>query len=930
MGEAKPGDEIVSLSNDLIKESSIDFFHRFSLVRIDTWGKMKELTKFYEQSWLSESRVKAIHRTIGKLLKQLIAMEEYTAFPSKSDMEYLWALYQCEEYVSLKRAVHRIERALVTDSYRSRPLQLNIQDNSALRQEEELEAAERQWNKKSSSERPYFELLVVDNFASVLEEESLRSAFLELRHTEDKFVYDVATVKTFEDALVGVLINPNIQACVIRYGFPLRSVHDHDVFGHYLLNIDEDRMNRMAEVERSIALGALIKKLRPEIDLFMMSGVAVEQAASRDTRHFERIFYREPGYMECHQSILRSIYSRYKTPFFSALKEYSRKPTGVFHALPISRGKSIQRSHWIRDFADFYGTNIFMAETSATSGGLDSLLQPTGPLKDAQTKASRAYGSKETYFVTNGTSTANKIVLQAIIEPGDVVLVDRDCHKSHHYGMVMMGAQAAYLDAYPLNEYSMYGAVPLRSIKEKLLECKHAGRLNEVRVLILTNCTFDGVIYNVQRFMEECLAIKPDLIFLWDEAWFGFAFFNPLYRTRTGMASARALKEKYASAEYGREYETYLNKMAELDPQDDATWLDNQLMPDPSKVRIRVYSTQSTHKTLTSMRQGSMIHVYDQDFRHRSKAAFDEAYMTHTSTSPNYQILSSLDAGRRQVELEGYELVHKQIAAAMTLREQIYNNPRLSKYFHVLVSKDIVPSAYRTSGVESYYDTRQGWNRMEDAWREDEFVIDLTRVTLHVGRTGVDGDTFKNQYLMDKFGIQINKTSRNTVLFMTHIGTNRSSVTFLLEVLEKIAAELDQQMEDYSTPERLLFEQRVRALTEEQPPLPDFSSFHSDYRRQDTPQTSDGDIRTAYFRGFKEELCEYIRFDNGDVIRGIESGRDMVSAGFVTPYPPGFPVLVPGQVVSKEIIEFLNALDVQEIHGYRPELGLRVFKVEEN
>ncbi|MEH6607976.1 MAG: ornithine decarboxylase [Halioglobus sp.] len=913
-------------ANDLGTNTSIDFFHRFSHIRVDTWGKVKELSKFYEQPWLSESRVRAVHRTIGKLLKQLVAIEEYTAFPSKSDMEYLWSVFQCEDYASLNRAVHRIERALLTDSYRSRHLKLNIQDISALRVEDEQEAAESQWSKRSTTDRPYFELQVIDNFKSIHEEESLRSAFLELRHPEDEFVYDVATVKSFEDSLIGVLINPNIQACVIRYGFPLRSVHGYDVFRHYLLDVDESRMNRMTELERSIELGLLIKKIRPEIDLFLMSGVAVEKSASLATGHFERIFYREPGYLECHQSILRSIHSRYQTPFFSALKKYSRRPTGVFHALPISRGMSIRRSHWIKDFSDFYGDNIFMAETSATSGGLDSLLQPTGPLKEAQAKAARAYGSKETYFVTNGTSTANKIVLQALIEPGDVVLVDRDCHKSHHYGMVLMGARTAYLDAYPLDEFSMYGAVPLRSIKQKLLEYERAGRLDEVRLLILTNCTFDGMIYNVYDFMEQCLAIKPDLIFLWDEAWFGFACFNPLYRTRTGMAAARALKRKYQSPDYAKRYAAYCEERAGLDLEDDASWLDHKLLPDPDKVRLRVYSTQSTHKTLTSMRQGSMIHVYDQDFRHRSKAAFDEAYMTHTSTSPNYQILSSLDAGRRQVELEGYELVHKQIAAAMTLREQIYNNKRLSKYFRVLVSKDLVPAAYRLSGVESYYEADTGWSRMEDAWMADEFVIDLSRITLHVGRTGVDGDTFKNEYLMDQFGIQINKTSRNTVLFMTHIGTNRSSVTFLLEVLEKIAEDIDQKIEDYSKPERKLFESRVRELTEEQPPLPDFSSFHEDFRQPGSPQTSDGDIRTAYFKGFKEELCEYIRFDNGDVFRELEGGRELVSAGFVTPYPPGFPVLVPGQTVSREIIEFLMVLDVKEIHGYRAELGLRVFK----
>ncbi len=913
-------------ANDLGTNTSIDFFHRFSHIRIDTWGKVKELTKFYEQPWLSESRVRAVHRTIGKLLKQLISLEEYTAFPSKSDMEYLWSMFQCEDFVSLNRAVHRIERALMTDSYRIRPLQLNIQDISTLRQEDDQEASERQWVRRSAVDRPFFELQVVDNFNSINEEESLRSAFLELRHPEDEFVYDVATVKSFEDSLIGILINPNIQACVLRYGFPLRSVNGYDIFRHYLLGIDESRLNRMTELERSIELGRLIKQIRPEIDLFLMSGAAVEKSVSQDTGHFERIFYREPGYLECHQSILRALHSRYNTPFFSALKRYSRRPTGVFHALPISRGKSIQRSHWIRDFADFYGDNIFMAETSATSGGLDSLLQPTGPLKEAQTKAARAYGSKETYFVTNGTSTANKIVLQALIEPGDVVLVDRDCHKSHHYGMVMMGARTTYLDAYPLDEFSMYGAVPLRSIKQQLLEFKRAGRLDEVKLLILTNCTFDGVIYNVRNFMEQCLAIKPDLVFLWDEAWFGFACFNPLYRTRTAMAAASALKRKYESPEYAERYEQYCRDRAELDLDDDASWLDHKLIPDPEKVRLRVYSTQSTHKTLTSMRQGSMIHVYDQDFRHHCKAAFDEAYMTHTSTSPNYQILSSLDAGRRQVELEGYELVHKQIAAAMTLREQIYNNKRLAKYFRVLITRDLVPEVFRFSGVENFYEPDSGWSRLEDAWMADEFVLDLSRITLHVGRTGVDGDTFKNEYLMDQFGIQINKTSRNTVLFMTHIGTNRSSVTFLLEVLEKIAEDIDEKIEDFSAAERQLFEQRVRDLTEEQPPLPDFSRFDDRFRHPDTPQTIDGDIRTAYFEGFKEELCEYIRFDNGDVFRELQSGRDLVSAGFVTPYPPGFPVLVPGQVVSREIIEFLMALDVKEIHGYRAELGLRVFK----
>jgi hypothetical protein len=114
----------------------------------------------------------------------------------------------------------------------------------------------------------------------------------------------------------------------------------------------------------------------------------------------------------------------------------------VFHALPIARGKSMSSGHWARDLLEFYGPNIFMAETSATSGGLDSLLQPRGPIKKAQDLAARAFGARQTFFVTNGTSTANKIVAQALIQPGDIVLVVRDCHKSHHYALVLAGAIA--------------------------------------------------------------------------------------------------------------------------------------------------------------------------------------------------------------------------------------------------------------------------------------------------------------------------------------------------------------------------------------------------------------------------------------------------------------------------------------------------------
>jgi arginine decarboxylase len=503
--------------------------------------------------------------------------------------------------------------------------------------------------------------------------------------------------------------------------------------------------------------------------------------------------------------------------------------------------------------------------------------------------------------------------MQALVQPDDVVLIDRDCHKSHHYGLVLSGAYPVYLDSYPIEKYSMYGAVPLDLIKAKMMQLKAASRLERVKMLLLTNCTFDGIVYNVERVMQEILAIKPDIVFLWDEAWFAFAGFTYNYKQRTGMFVAQKLTERYKTKEYRVQYEAHIKKLKEGELP---------LFPDPDKVSVRVYATQSTHKTLSSFRQGSMIHIYDEDFRRKSESTFLEAYMTHTSTSPNYQMLASLDAGRRQVQFEGFEMVEKSIELAMVLRAKINDNPSLNKYFDVLTVADFIPSQFRKTGLFEYYNKDDGWNRMEDAWEKDEFVLDPTKVTLNIGRTGVDGDTFKNKYLMDKFNIQINKTSRNSVLFMTNIGTTRGSITYLINALLKIADELDEEFKSLNRQEALILEQKIYSLTEKYPPLPDFSHFHHSF--QAMPGVPGGNLRDAYFLAYNEDNYEYIPL--AQCLPEMKNGKVLVASSFVIPYPPGFPVLVPGQVVSEEIIEFMLALDVSEIHGYREDLGLRVFK----
>ena len=768
--------------------------------------------------------------------------------------------------------------------------------------------------------RHYFTVLLADSLTP-RQMRDMRREMREARGSEDEFAYELLQVPSVEDALAAVTANPQIQAVWIRSDLPLRSSHPLAVF--------RDRADTMVELERILGvhqhgpmLARMIRDIRPELDLYLTVDAEGHLTQSADQAKVNRIFYRREHPSEIHMATLDGVRRRYRTPFFDALKKYAQRPIGNFHALPIARGNSVFNSAWIKDMAEFYGEHIFLAETSSTVGGLDSLLSPTGTLREAQDAAARAFGSKETFFATNGTSTSNKIVVQALCRPGDVVLIDRDCHKSHHYGLVLSDAYPVYLDAYPLPEYGFYGAVELRTIKEQLLAFKRAGRLDDVRMLLLTNCTFDGIVYNPFRVMQEVLAIKPDMVFLWDEAWYAFAQLYPTYRRRNAMWSAAQLRRMLNSGPYREQYREWREWFDSLDPDDDATWLDNALMPDPELARIRVYATQSTHKSLSALRQGSMIHHWDEDFASDVSESFHEAYFTHTTTSPNYQILASLDLARRQVELEGYGLMCNAIQMALVVRQQIAADPLLNRYFRVLDPADMIPRHCRPE--EMTYRDKAGLQapvQLMRAFMANQLVLDPTRLTLYVAETGRSGDAFKVDDLMDRFGIQVNKTATNSVLLMTNIGTTWSAIDNLLAALRDIARNLDQQQRESSPAELALFEHEVARLRDEVAPLPDFSEFHPAFRpHTDTPE---GNIRKAFFLAYDAGNHEYVPL--AEALAVIGAGRTLVSSKFVIPYPPGFPVLVPGQVISAEIVEFMLALAIEEIHGFRPELGLAVF-----
>jgi len=890
-----------------------DFFSA-SEARVDRWRTLNRVAKALAGT--SPGPGAAAEQQPQLLLAELAPLEDLCGYPGPRLMAQVHERLESGDRTGFARLVQRISNALLTNSYRDDPDPWRADEQSEAHVADVLPPS----IGRGQARRPYCEILLVSPSERALWPE-IRETFRRLRRTEDEFVYETVVVGSFEDAALAVVFNHDLQAVVISDGFAYPSPHTVPVLREILA-----RQVQIAGVESSGDLGTtlarLVRRWRPELDVYLTTDRDVARlAGSPDAAPIRRIFYGVEEPMEIHLSILDGVKDRYETPYFDNLKRYAQRPVGTFHALPVARGKSIFKSNWIRDMGEFYGANLFLAESSATTGGLDSLLEPTGNIKVAQDKAARALGGDRSFFVTNGTSTANKIVHQALLRPDDIVLIDRDCHKSHHYGLVLAGAQPLYIDAFPLAQYSMYGSLAIKPIKKALLQLKAEGKLDRARLLVLTNCTFDGHVANVRRTMMECLAIKPDLIFLWDEAWFGFARFSPFLRRRTAMGGATALRDLMRDPEYRKRYEAFKKSVGELDPRDPKL-LDMELLPDPDKVRVRVYETDSIHKSMSALRQGSIVVVADQDF-HTVEASFKEAFFTHTSTSPNLQIIASIDLARRQMELEGYELVGRATQLAIETRREINTHLLISKYFRAATPAEMIPAEYRTSGFTDW--GAPGWKMADTigALDDDEFYLDPTRVTLLCGAAGYDGTQFKG-LLASEHDIQINKTSRNSVLVQFNINNTRSDVAHIIKALADIARGIERRLAEGGEAEQAAFDARVKSLVEDVPDLPDFQRFHDAFRDNPKSATAEGHMREAYYMAYDAANREHVKLNSKEIDERLVKGPELVSAKFVIPYPPGFPIMVPGQVVTKEIIAFMRKLDVKEIHGYEAAKGLEL------
>lgn len=850
-------------------------------------------------SQLSGSQVNAAE--VAQTLQALAGVDRFWTYPGRGVMLRLQQYLAQTQLTLMRQLVHNCCHQLQGGLYRQQifsPFQTNLErlDRPMLLEDNQLVSL------ATASLRPYFEVLIV-HLCPQEYEMLYRQQLAAIKSAHDGFIYDIVLVDSAEDALTAVLANTDIQACIYLNHVPASTAAS----AVWYQQFSQALLATTAPIQWADAIEVnlcrSIRSVRPEVDHILISEQSAFEMTDYQRAQFDRVLFHVNPFQDLHAAILSGVRQRFSTPFFDALQAYSRQPKGVFHALPLSRGASVKGSPWIHDMLDFYGNNIFLAETSSTQGGLDSLLDPTGAIKQAHLKAAQSFGADASYFVTNGTSSSNKIVMQANLKPGDIVLISADCHKSIPYSVMLTGAYPIFLETYPLVDYDLYGGIDLAQLKAVMLDLKAHGRLDRLKQITLTNSTFDGLIYNAERFMMELLAIKPDVIFHWDEAWFAFSHFHPLYHSRTAMSAVRKIRQRMADPDY---WLFYTQWKAAFDANPDAHKWQGTLYPDPSAVQLRVYATQSTHKTLSAFRQASMIHVADAKF---DQGTFLEAFRIHTSTSPNYQIIASLDIARRQAALEGFHKVRECILLSMQLRQRIRESAHLRPYFSVLGDEEMIPACYRADGCATVPNDLAA---LSAAWGHSDFVIDPTRVTLDVSRTGINGSSFR-QLLMTRYDIQVNKTSRHTVLFLINIGATQASIDYLIQVLGEMAARFGTES---SQPGEASLEPSIA--------LPSRRSFHPAFMPFIDGAYPASDIRQAYYQGDVAAHTENVSLSS-DTLAQVRAGRQWVSASFVTPYPPGFPVLVPGQIITSEILSYFQHIKVKEIHGFNFELGFKVF-----
>lgn len=654
----------------------------------------------------------------------------------------------------------------------------------------------------------------------------------------------------------------------------------------FIVSIDDEEFEDPTE-EESVAAILAIRKFIHEVRRHNARIPIFLYGETRTSRHIPNDILRElHGFIHMFEDtpefVARHIIREAKKyldelapPFFNALMDYASDSSYSWHCPGHSGGVAFLKSPVGQMFHQFFGENMLRADVCNSVDELGQLLDHTGPVSDSENNAARIFGSDYLFFVTNGTSTSNKIVWHSTVAPGDIVVVDRNCHKSILHSIIMTGAVPVFLMP-TRNHYGIIGPIPKSEFDPATIAKKIAANPfaqnaenKKPRILTITQSTYDGLLYNVEE-IKESLGSSIDTLHF-DEAWLPHAAFHSFYHNMHAIGQGRPRSE------------------------------------DPV-----VFATQSTHKLLAGLSQASQILVQDSQTRKLDTHRFNESYLMHSSTSPQYAIIASCDVAAAMMEPPGgTTLVEESILEALDFRRamrKVDDEFGEDWWFKVWGPDEIAEEGIgdREDWVIKTEDTWHGFGKIETGFN----MLDPIKATIITPGLNLDGKfddigipaAIVSKYLAEH-GIIIEKTGLYSFFIMFTIGITKGRWNSMVTELQQFKDDYDRNLPLW----RVMPKFARKRPKYEKIGLKDLcNSIHQVYKEYDVAKITT-EMYLSDFIPAMPPADAWAKMAHRQVERvSIDELEGRVTAMLVTPYPPGIPLLIPGERYNKIIVSYLK------------------------
>ena len=627
---------------------------------------------------------------------------------------------------------------------------------------------------------------------------------------------------------------------------------------------------------QGMAVPHMVSKINDNLPIFAISLIRTAKDLNiKDLRlnlHFlDYVAYAAENNVDRIEKAIIKYYDKIMPPFTKKLFAYTKENKYAYCTPGHLGGAAFLRSPVGSVFYDFYGPNAFEGDLSVSMLEMGSLLDHSGPHLEAELFIAKIFNADTSYIVTNGTSTSNKIVGMSVLHQGETVLIDRNCHKSISHLLMMTDVKPIYLKP-TRNAYGIMGGIPKselskKSIKDKIIKANEtAKKYNDKEAYfkwpiyaVITNSTYDGIFYNA-TYIKKNLEVKN---IHFDAAWIPYANFSNIYDNLSGM--------------YGKA------------PQ--------------NKI---IFETQSTHKLLAAFSQVSMIHIKG-DF---DKSITDAAYMMHTTTSPQYSLVASAEmAAAMMVGNSGKRLMTSSQEKAMNFRFEMKKLLKQNKegwFFDIWQPKEIgaIAECWPLKSEDKWH----GFNEVDP----DYLYLDPIKMTVLTPglKNGKLEDFGIPASLVAKFldyqGIVVEKTGPYNILFLFSIGIDKAKTLKLLSAFMEFKREFDENIKVdkmlpnlYSIDPVFYKNMRIQTLAAE---------IHNINKKYNLPEILDKaynvlpeQVITPYQAYQKILRCQTKKCNVKDL-------KDKVCAEMILPYPPGIPLILPGEKITDESIKILEFL----------------------